>query len=40
MRPFVVRPAMDKPIEHPVKQDRIVVPHKAANTTHGMATPN
>jgi hypothetical protein len=31
---------MDKPIKHPAKQNRIVITHNAANTTHGMATPN
>jgi hypothetical protein len=30
---------MDKPVKHPVKQNRIVITHNAANTTHGMATP-
>jgi hypothetical protein len=31
---------MDQPIEHPIKQDRVIVPYKAANTTHEMAIPN
>jgi hypothetical protein len=40
MSAFLVRPSMDKPIEHPVKENRIVIPYEAANTTHEMATPN
>jgi hypothetical protein len=40
MSTFLVRPSMDKPIEHPVKESRIVIPYEAANTTHEMATPN
>jgi hypothetical protein len=40
MSAFLVRPSMDKPIEHPVKENRIVIPYEAANTTHKMATPN
>jgi hypothetical protein len=31
---------MNKPIKHPVKENRIVIPNEAANTTHEMVTPN
>jgi hypothetical protein len=40
MGTFLVWPSMDKPIEHPVNESRIVIPYEAANTTHEMATPN
>jgi hypothetical protein len=40
MGTFLVWPSMDKPIEHPVKESRIVIPYEAANTTHEMVTPN
>jgi hypothetical protein len=40
MGTFLVRSSMDKPVEHTIKQNRIVVPYKTANTTHEMVTPN
>jgi hypothetical protein len=39
MGTFLVRSPMDKPVEHPVKENRIVITHEAANTTHEIATP-
>jgi hypothetical protein len=31
---------MDKPVEHTIKQNRIVIPYEAANATHELAAPN